>query len=50
MQKNDIEDRQQSRVSEMPQGLINTLTKEEILDMVAYMRAAGKAEDKAFKK
>jgi putative heme-binding domain-containing protein len=50
VQKKDIEERQKSPVSEMPQGLINTLTKEEILDMVAYMRAAGKADDKAFKK
>lgn len=50
VKKKDIEERQKSPVSEMPQGLINTLTKEEILDMVAYMRAAGKADDKAFKK
>ena len=48
--KKDIEERQKSPVSEMPQGLINTLTKDEILDMVAYLRAAGKADDKAFKK
>ncbi len=50
VQKKDIEERQKSATSEMPQGLINTLTKEEILDMVAYMRAAGKADDKAFQK
>ncbi|QDU25782.1 Cytochrome c [Anatilimnocola aggregata] len=50
VKKSDIEERQKSSVSEMPQGLINTLTKEEILDMVAYMRAAGKADDKAFLK
>lgn len=50
VKKKDIEERQKSPVSEMPQGLINTLTKEEILDMVAYLRAAGKADDKAFKK
>ena len=46
--KTNIEARQQSRVSEMPQGLINTLTKEEILDLIAYMRSAGNAQDKAF--
>ena len=34
----------------MPQGLLNTLTKDEILDLVAYIRRAGKAEDKAFGK
>jgi putative heme-binding domain-containing protein len=46
--KSNIEARQQSRVSEMPQGLINTLTKEEILDLIAYMRSAGNSQDKAF--
>lgn len=46
--KTNIEARQPSRISEMPQGLINTLTKEEILDLIAYMRSAGNAEDKAF--
>jgi putative heme-binding domain-containing protein len=50
VQKKNIEERQKSPVSEMPQGLINTLTKDEILDMVAYLRAAGKADDKAFQK
>ncbi|MGY8769619.1 MAG: c-type cytochrome [Pirellulales bacterium] len=39
-----------SSVSEMPKGLLNTLTKEEILDLIAYMRSAGNAEDAAFKK
>jgi putative heme-binding domain-containing protein len=46
--KSNIEARQQSRISEMPQGLINSLTKQEILDLIAYMRSAGNAEDKAF--
>ena len=50
IEKENIQDRQLSKVSEMPQGLINTLTKEEILDLVAYMRSAGKAEDEAFGK
>jgi len=46
--KEDIESRQLSKVSEMPQGLINTLTKEEVLDLLAYLRSAGKATDAAF--
>ena len=46
--KDNIEERQQSRVSEMPQGLVNVLTKEEILDLIAYLRAAGNPQDKAF--
>ncbi len=48
VKKADIEERQLSPTSEMPQGLINSLTKEEILDLVAYLRSAGNAKDKAF--
>lgn len=47
--KSEIEERTNSKVSEMPEGLINTLTREELLDLVAYLRSAGNAEDKAFK-
>ncbi|MGI8980493.1 MAG: c-type cytochrome [Pirellulaceae bacterium] len=50
IEKENIQNRQLSKVSEMPQGLISTLTKEEVLDLVAYLRSAGKAEDKAFGK
>ena len=46
--KAKIESRQPTRISEMPQGAINVLTKEEILDLIAYMRSAGNAQDKAF--
>ena len=46
--KDNIDAHQPSRISEMPQGLINTLTKEEILDLVAYMRSGGNAADQAF--
>lgn len=49
VKKSDIEEQQLSATSEMPQGLINVLTKEEILDLVAYMRSAGNPNDKAFK-
>lgn len=48
--KEDIETRQPSPLSEMPQGLINTLTKDEILDLIAYLRSAGNPNDGAFKK
>ena len=34
----------------MPQGLANSLTKEEILDLLAYLRSAGNPQDKAFGK
>ncbi|MBI1902647.1 MAG: c-type cytochrome [Planctomycetes bacterium] len=48
--KSKIDARELSPISEMPQGLINVLTKEEILDLIAYMRAAGDPSDKAFQK
>ena len=48
--KSEIEERQPSKVSEMPQGLINILTKEEILDLIAYLRSGGSRQDKAFLK
>jgi len=50
VKKEDVEERQFARISEMPQGLINTLTKDEILDLIAYLRSAGNPQDKAFAK
>jgi putative heme-binding domain-containing protein len=47
--KKNIEERSQSPLSEMPQGLINVLSKEEVLDLIAYLRSAGNANDPAFK-
>jgi putative heme-binding domain-containing protein len=47
--KTSIESRDPSPISEMPQGAINVLSKEEILDLIAYLRAAGNANDAAFK-
>ena len=44
----EIEFRRQSPLSEMPQGLANVLSEEEILDLVAYLRAGGDANDAAF--
>jgi putative heme-binding domain-containing protein len=48
--KSNVADRQPSKLSEMPQGLVNVLTKEEILDLIAYLRSAGNDQDKAFNK
>jgi putative heme-binding domain-containing protein len=48
--KDNIDSRRRSDVSEMPQNLINVLTKEEVLDLVAYLRSGGDPKDKAFKK
>ncbi len=46
--KTDVAERLPSKVSEMPQGLINVLTQEEILDLIAYLRSGGDPADKAF--
>jgi putative heme-binding domain-containing protein len=45
VKKSDITERRPSKVSPMPEGLVNQLTEEEILDLLAYIEAAGK--DKA---
>jgi len=40
--KSEIARREPSKVSPMPIGLLNNLTKEEILDLLAYIESAGK--------
>lgn len=50
VKKTDIAKRSLSKLSVMPEGLINTLTKEEILDMIAYLEAAGQESHALFKK
>jgi putative heme-binding domain-containing protein len=47
--KQDIAKRSPSKVSMMPQGLIDTLTQDEVLDLLAYLRAAGDPKDPAFR-
>ena len=46
----DIKSRALSNLSPMPEGLINNFTKEEILDLIAYMESAGKKDFPAFQK
>jgi putative heme-binding domain-containing protein len=48
--KADIKSREFSKVSPMPLGLVNALSKEEILDLLAYFEAAGQADGAPFKK
>ena len=48
--KADIKSREVSKVSPMPPGLVNLLTKDEILDLLAYFEASGHAEGAPFKK
>lgn len=46
--KSDIEERTHSLNSTMPSGILNTLSKDEILDLVAYLIADGNADHSAF--
>lgn len=47
--KAEVDEREFSRLSTMPTGLANTLTKEELLDLLAFMRSGGNPDDPAFK-
>ncbi len=46
VRREDIEEIQPSKVSPMPAGLLNSLTEDEILDLVAYLLARGESRDK----
>jgi hypothetical protein len=48
IKKATIDKRAPSKVSPMPQGLVNTFSKEEILDLLAYIESAGKKDHPAF--
>lgn len=46
--KDEIDERSVSKVSLMPQGVLNKFTQEEILDLIAYVYAKGKKDHKLF--
>ncbi len=48
--KTDIVGRRASKVSPMPDGLVNSMTEEQIWDLMAYLQAGGKRNYAAFKK
>ena len=48
LKKAEIEDRVKSPTSIMPKGLLDKLTREEILDLVAYIVAGGDQQHKLF--
>jgi putative heme-binding domain-containing protein len=48
VQKDKIARRQKSKLSPMPQGLIDNLEQTEIFDLIAYLRSGGNAKDRAF--
>ncbi len=50
IKKSDIVKREASKLSPMPEGLVNNFTKEEILDLLAYIESMGKPKAANFKK
>lgn len=50
VKKADVQERKASKLSPMPEGLANVLTKDEILDLIAYLQSGGKPMARAFKK
>ncbi len=48
--KQDIDERDESKVSIMPEGLLNTMTRNEILDLLAYIISGANPEHPAFRK
>lgn len=49
VKKSDIASRAAAKLSPMPAGLVNILTKDDILDLLAYIESAGKKDHPAFK-
>jgi putative heme-binding domain-containing protein len=49
LKKADVEQKQKSNVSTMPKGLLDTLSRDEILDLLAYIISKGKPEHELFK-
>ncbi len=48
LNKDDIDEQEPSKVSIMPQGVLNKLTQEEILDLLAYVVSKGDKTSKLF--
>ena len=48
IQKSSIDDRTASKTSIMPLGLLNKLSREEILDLIAYVYARGDKSNSLF--
>ena len=48
--KIDVEQHRRSKISKMPKGLLNTLSKPEILDLLAYLESGGNAKYPLFQK
>ncbi len=48
LRKSEIEERVKSPTSVMPKGLLDKLTREEILDLIAYVVSGGDQHHKLF--
>ena len=46
--KNQVDEKLPSKISSMPESLLNGLTREQILDLVAYLKAGGNPADPVF--
>ena len=49
IKKSEIVERRPAKVSPMPEGLLNLFTKDEILDLLAYIESSGKDKANNFK-
>ncbi len=50
VKSSEVKERRPSKLSPMPEGLVNVLTKEDILDLLAYIESGGRKDHAAFKK
>jgi putative heme-binding domain-containing protein len=50
LKKSDVARVEPSKVSAMPEGLVNILTEDEILDLIAYVESGGKRDHAAFRR
>ena len=46
----DVAGRIASKLSPMPEGLVNLLTKDDLLDLMAYLESGGKRDHAVFRK
>ncbi len=49
MDESDVEEISESKVSQMPVGLVDALNEEELKDLIAYLISGGDREDKIYK-
>ena len=50
IKKSEIKSRRKATLSPMPEGLVNSLSKEELLDLMAYLESSGNPNHADFKK